>query len=118
MQIRIYKQIYHMRSNYSQTKLSPGAIREFLGEGVVVTVKRDVEQTRTQCPAHCGICSIRGSKYNQRIVAYQLIIWLSWCEASNDVDLFLLYGQAARSALVGNGGFFHLWQAPDKSQGL
>ena len=27
-------------------------------------------------------------------------------EASNDVDSFLLYGQAAPSARVGNGGFF------------
>ena len=81
-------------------------IHEFLGKGVAVTVKRDVEQTRTQCPAHCGICSVRGSKYNQRIIAYQLIIWLSWCEAPNNIDLYLIYGQAARSALVGNSGFF------------
>ena len=52
---------------------------------------------------HCSIvafASVCRPKYDRHLVAYQLIIRLSWCEASNDVDSFLLYGQAARSAKV------------------
>ena len=55
---------------------------------------------------YCSLCSLCGSNYGRRSIAYQLIIRLSWCEASNNVDSFLLYSQAVRSAQVGNGGFF------------
>ena len=55
---------------------------------------------------HCSLCSLCGSNYGRRSIAYQLIIRLSWCEASNNVDSFLLYSQAVRSAQVENGGFF------------
>ena len=60
-----------------------------------------VERTRTM--PHCSIvafASVCRPKYDRNLVAYQLIIRLSWCEASNDVNSFLLYGQAARSAEV------------------
>ena len=50
----------------------------------------------------CCLCSVCGSNYDLRFVAYQLIIQLSWCEGSIDVDSFLLYRQPARSARIGN----------------
>ena len=34
--------------------------------------------------------SVHGSNYNQCFIAYQLIIQLSCCEISNDVNSFLL----------------------------
>ena len=52
---------------------------------------------------HCCLCSI---VVPNTFIAYQLVIWLTWCEAANDDDSFSIYGQAAWSALVGNGGFF------------
>ena len=66
-----------------------------------ITVKMYAERTRTM--PHCSIvafASVCRPKYNRHLVAHQLIIQLSWCEASNDVDSFLLYGQAGRSAEV------------------
>ena len=47
-------------------------------------------------------CSVCGSKYDRCFVAYQLIIQLSWCEVSNDVDSFLLNDKAVQSTQVEN----------------
>ena len=103
------KMIY-MCSNYMPTKLlcfcGSRAIREYFNPRIFrqrrcITVKMDVERTRTM--PHCSIvafASVCRPKYDRHLVVYQLIIRLSWCEASNDVDLFLLYGQAAQSAEV------------------
>ena len=66
----------------------------------------DVERSRTMPIVLFAASVARGSKYDQTLIAYQLVIQLSYCEASNNVDLFLVYGQAVRSARVGNGGFF------------
>ena len=58
--------------------------------------------------SHCSIVAFAASMDPNTTDAslLQLIIRLSWCEAFNDADLFLLYGQTVRSALVGSGGFF------------
>ena len=57
---------------------------------------------------HCSIVAFAASVGPNMTDAslLQLIIRLSWCEAFNDVDSFLLYSQAVRSVLVGNGVFF------------
>ena len=74
-----------------------GAICEYFnlcifGRRCCVTVKMDIERTHTM--PHCSLCSICGSKYNQSLVAHQLIICLSCCEVSNNVNSFLLYSHA------------------------
>ena len=48
---------------------------------------------------HCCLYSDCGSKYDRHFVAFQLIIYLSWIEASNDVDLFLYIKQAISKTL-------------------
>ena len=78
-----------------------------LGQRRCITVKMDVEWTRAQCPIVLFLPLHRlGIKYDRCFVDYQLIIQFFWCEASNNVDSFVLYGQAARCARVGNCGFF------------
>ena len=86
-----------------------GAICEYFnlcifGRRCCVPVKMDIERPHTM--PHCSLCSICGSKYNQSLVAHQLIICLSCCKVSNNVDSFLLYSHATRSARVGNCCFF------------
>ena len=49
----------------------------------------EVERTRAQCPI-LPCTAVFGSKYHQRVVAYHLLIWLSWWEVSNDVHSFLM----------------------------
>ena len=102
---------YRMHSNYSRTKLSwvlrPWSHpRLFLSAYIWCRVTYNERTCHIVPFFHCCLCSICGSKYDRCFVAYQFIFWLSWCEASNDVDSFLLYGQAARSAQVGNGDCF------------
>ena len=71
---------YHMRSNYSRTKLSRflwsrGPSCEYFyprifGRWCCITVKMDVKRTHTM--PHCSVCSACGSKYDRSVVAHQL----------------------------------------------
>ena len=84
-----------------------------------VTAKMDVDRTRAQCPILPFGClsSVCAFKYHLRVVAYKLLIWLSYCEVSNDVDSFLTpVKQRDLSEL--KRWFLLLCQAPDKLQGL
>ena len=74
-----------MRSNYSRTKLlgfcSPGAIHKYFnsrifGRRCCITVKIDVKQTHALCPIFPLLPLQHRFNYDQRFVAYQLIIWL------------------------------------------
>ena len=89
----------------------PGVIRKYFnlrifGRRCCVTVKMDLERSRAHCPIVAFAASVGPNTTNASLLNYQLIICVSWCEAPNDVDSFLIYGQAARTALVGNGRFF------------
>ena len=68
---------------------------------------------RAQCPI-VPLLPLPASVGLNTTDTYQLIIRLSWCEVSNDVNSFLLYGQAARSAeveMVASSIVAVVWQA-------
>ena len=96
-----------MRSHYSRTKLSQFSRSCSLSFanifGRCVTVKTNVEH------AHIGpLLPLQRLWVEIRPMHHCLSVnhCESWCEVPNDVDSFVIYGQAARSALVGNVGFF------------
>ena len=96
-----------MRSNYSHTKLSQFSQSCSLSFanifGCCVTVKVNVEH------AHIGpLLPLQRLWVEIRPTHHCLSVnnCESWCEVPNNVDSFVIYDQAAQSALVGNVGFF------------